>query len=210
MIPYLPSDLDYSQFVMVGQTHSINTHHRYYVMKSLEKKRKYEEGTNLQSLFQTLLHQHPLPSSSIETRAQEEEEEKEDREEDHSTSVSSTSLTPIPPPIPFNTTTSGPIGGNLDLDDIFEFGSARADLNKKGQRFEWTEKEINHLKYYIINIEPNLSESERKNKFSTCLTYLKRADASIQQDFHPFHCENSSRLKTGYEVALKRIGYTRE
>ena len=105
--------IDYSQFVTVGQTHSFQTHHRFYVKKSLEKKRKYDEGTNLQNLFQTFLHDHPLPSTSIETSVTmtQEEEEKEDEVE---------SSLPVPPVVPFNTATNGPIGGNVNLDSTVQ------------------------------------------------------------------------------------------
>lgn len=92
-----------------------------------------------------------------------------------------------------------------DIIESYDFGSARSDLSKKGSRFEWTEDEITCLQSYIVNVEPNLCESERKNKYSACLAYLKRADPSIQQFFHPHHCANSSRIKTGYEVALKKM-----
>jgi hypothetical protein len=206
----LPSLLDYNEFVTIGQTHSHQTHQRYYVKQSLDKKRKYDEGTNLQNIFQTFLHGHPLPAPSIETS----------RKQDNvsvpppvavasipfNTTTNGESCASIASAIPFDTTTNGPIGGNISIDEIYDFGGARTDVNKKGKRFEWSEKEIGHLQHYILNIEPSLPDSEKKNKYSTCLNYLKRADASIQQDFHPFHCESSSRLKTGYEVALKRIG----
>jgi hypothetical protein len=183
-------EIEYFKFVTVGQTHSMQTHQRFYVKQSLEKKRKYEEGKNMQNLFENLLHEHPLPSTSIEA---------ENSEEDSSPIDTPSNL----PVTPFNTTiTSGP---TISLDEIYEFGTARSDLNKKGKRFEWTEKEISHLQHFILNVEPTLSESERKNKYAACLLYLKRADSSIQQDFHPFHCENSGRIKTGYEVASKRI-----
>ena len=147
----------------------------------------------MQEIFDNLLHHHPLPSSSIDNH-----------QEEGPPDTSSTAI------VPFNTTTHGPLGGDINLEDNFDFGSARTDINKKAKRFEWTEKEISHLEHFILHIEPTLSDSERKNKYATCLAYLKRADETIQCDFHPFHCENSSRIKTGYEVAIKKIGFIRE
>ncbi len=189
----------------VGQTHSLATHHTFYVKQSLEKKRKYEDGKQMQDIFQSLLHKHPLPPTSIELEENRNEEEPVTSpiETPSETTTLAPSLTPSL--TPFDTSTPNKNGPNISLDEIYDFGSARPDLHKKGQRFEWTEKEISHLQHFILHVEPTLSEGERKNKYSSCLAYLKRADSTIQQDFHPFHCENSGRLKTGYEVAFKRI-----
>lgn len=161
------------------------------------KKRKLEEAKQNEEVFERNLNKYPLPVASIV-------------EEDHSgtieTSADEDLITPSENPIisTFNTTIDPAIV--QDINETYEFGTSRSDLHKKGSRFEWTEKEISHLKYFILNVEPGLSESERRNKYSSCLNYLKRAPSSIQQDFHPFHCETSGRIKTGYEVALKRLG----
>lgn len=186
----------------VGQTHSLGTHQRFYVKQSLEKKRKYEDGKTMQDLFQSLLHEHPLPPTSMELEVNQEKEPDTSPVE----TLSETTSSPRPSLTPFNTSASfNKNGPNISLDEVYEFGSARADINKKGQRFDWTDKEISHLQHFILHVEPTLSEGERKNKYASCLVYLKRADSTIQQDFHPFHCENSGRLKTGYEAAFKRI-----
>lgn len=171
--------------VTTGQTHSVPVHYKFYVMK----KRKLEEAIENEKVYQKHCNEHPLPVSSI-------------LEEDHSpieptSSQDSSSAT-------FNTTIDPSV--IQDINQNYEFGTARKDLNKKGSRFEWTEKEISHLQNFILQVEPTLSESERRNKYASCLDYLRRADESIQQDFHPFHCENSGRMKTGYEVASKRLG----
>ena len=151
------------------------------------KKRKLEAAKENEELFDVHFNQHPLPIAS--------------REEENSQPPS---FDPISTIASFNTSIDSEV--IQDINEVYEFGTARPDLNKKGSRFEWTAKEISHLQHFIINIEPTLSESEKKNKYSSCLNYLKRADSSIQQDFHPFHCENSGRIKTGYEVALKKLG----
>jgi len=188
--------------VTVGQTHSVPSHERFYVKQSLEKKRKYEDGKEMQNLFQNLLNEHPLPTASIELENKEPETSFDPSpiEQLPSNNITSPPLAPFDTSTPINTN-----GPNISLDEVYDFGTARSDINKKGKRFEWTDKEISHLQYFILNVEPTLSESERKNKYSSCLLYLKRADSSIQQDFHPFHCENSIRHKTGYEVAFKKI-----
>lgn len=179
LIVFISFHVDYQQFVTVGQTHSLATHKRYYVVQEMNKKRKFEEGKEIQELYQAHMHQHSLPVASIESN-------------------------PHPPPSPFQTSIDPTFV--QDINETYDFGSSRSDLNKKGSRFEWTQDEIACLQSYILNVEPNLCENERKNKYSACLAYLKRADPSIQQYFHPHHCENSSRIKTGYEVALKKMG----
>lgn len=165
---------------MIGQTHSLSTHRKYYVLQESNKKRKYEEGRDLQELYQTHLQNSSLPVTSL----------LQEGPVENSLQTFNTSIDPMK---------------IIDINEVFEFGSARSDLQKKGSRFEWTNHEIDHLKNYILNIEPTLTENERKNKYSACLSYLKRADSSVQQDFHPHHCESSSRIKTGYDLAFKRI-----
>jgi len=168
--------------VTTGQTHALQTHHKFYVYK----KRKLEEAIENERVFEKHCNEHPLPVGSI-------------IEEDCSISGSQDPINAT-----FNTTIDPTVV--QDINETYEFGTARSDLHKKGSRFEWTDKEISHLQFFIRHVEPTLSESERKNKYASCLNYLKRADESIQQDFHPFHCENSGRIKTGYEVAFKKLG----
>jgi len=179
---------EYHQFVTVGQTHSLQTHNKFYALK----RRKLEEAKQNEELFSAHLNEHPLPIASI-------------LEEENSQSPLDSTSSQNPIISTFNTFIDPAV--IQDINEVYEFGTARPDLNKKGSRFEWTAKEISHLQHFITQVEPTLSESERKNKYSTCLNYLKRADSNIQQDFHPFHCENSGRIKTGYEVAIKKLGY---
>ena len=186
---------------MVGQTHSVMTHKRFYVKQHIQKKRKYEEGKSMQDTFQKTMIENPLPVFQEKTLSITEESAIEER----TTQIFEETTTEICQNITYNTSTTASIGSEAVVEDIIEFGFARGDLNKKGFRFEWTKSEIAHLQYYILNIEPNLSDSERRNKYSSCLNYLKKANILIQHDFHPFHCENSGRIKTGYEVALKNL-----
>ena len=95
-----------------------------------------------------------------------------------------------------------------DEDPNLGFGVARPDFKKVGKRFEWTSQEIEHLQYYILNIEPTLTETEKSNKYASCLSYLRSADAEVKKDFHPHHGVNSGRIKTGYEVAVERFRHT--
>lgn len=153
----------------------------------MKKKRRFEEAKENEEIFNSHCIDHPLPiSSSI---------------------LENCVIDSIPDPNPAVSTFPTVIDSTLiqDINEVFDFGTARLDLHKKGSRFEWTKEEISHLQYFIMHIEPTLSESERKNKYASCLAYLKRADSNIQKDFHPFHCENSGRIKTGYEVAFKKL-----
>lgn len=178
---------------MVGQTHSVMTHKRFYVKQHLDKKRKYEEGKHIQDIFNINMIQHPLPPFEDKFLST---EETKTADVEITIEASTTLL--------YSTLTLAPIGSEAVPEDA-EFGLAREDLYKKGFRFEWTKNEIAHLQYYILNIEPKLFENEKRNKYSSCLNYLREADSLIQQDFHPFHCVNSSRIKTGYEVAIKGL-----
>lgn len=175
--------------VTTGQTHTMSVHSKFYVMK----KRKLEEAHENEKVYEKHCNKNPLPLASILD---------EDNLSSIQTPISQNSS--VSTSATFNTTIDPSV--IQDINETYEFGTARQDINKKGKRFDWTDQEISHLQYFIIHIEPTLSESERKNKYASCLNYLKRADATIQQDFHPFHCENSGRVKTGYEVALKRLG----
>ena len=154
----------------------------------------------MNDLFETLFDQNQLPTPSIALTTD-------------STAITTTIPIPTSMPIVESTgpsvslITSNPIGIDILIQENYEFGTARSDLHKKGSRFEWTKQEIHHLQHYIENVEPYLSESERRNRHASCLLYLKRSDSLIQQDFHPHHCETSSRIKTGYELALKTLGF---
>lgn len=195
---------EYQQMVTTGQTHSVPTHLKFYVYK----KRKLEEAIQNEKVFERHLNEHPLPVTPI-------------LDEDNTSLIETMSCqdsitanfdTPFDETIsaqdPIRTTFSTSLDPSViqDINQTYDFGTSRPDLLKKGSRFEWTNNEISHLQYFILNVEPTLSESERKNKYSSCLNYLRRADPNIQKDFHPFHCENSGRIKTGYETALKRLG----
>lgn len=187
----------YQRFVVIGQTHSLHTHKKFYALK----RRKLEEAKENEELFGVHFNQHPLPIASREEENSQPPLDSTSQPPLDELDSTSTQISTIDA---FNTSIDPEVIQNIN--EVYDFGTARSDLNKKGSRFEWTAKEISHLQHFILHIEPSLSESEKKNKYSSCLNYLKKADSSVQQDFHPFHCEHSGRIKTGYEVALKKLG----
>jgi len=84
------------------------------------------------------------------------------------------------------------------------FGTARSDLTEIRKKYDWIDEEINYLKHYIESIEPTLPEAS-KNRFATCLSYLKNtAPVDIIQFFHPHHISSSDRLKNGLLRAAKQ------
>jgi hypothetical protein len=196
-------------------------------MQSLEKKRKYEEGQDLQNLYQSLFQDNSLPTPSIlqTTRT-------------NSTIMIPDSLTTDPneDSIPLDTNIqdfekaqqsvippdSNPLGlavsqsenpltqqssfyefSNLPSSEIIrafndmDFGIARKDLEKDRKRFEWIPEELNYLQHYIESIE---KEVDKKNRYSACLNHLRsEASPDIKKYFHPHHVANSDRLKNGFK-----------
>ena len=204
--------LEYDGIVVVGQTHSRKTHSRYYVKSDQLKRQRYEEATKNQETFERIFPPQEIrpdnyeqinpvvnvapstglplsispPNECDSTRIQ---DRVPDIYEEMRSLVNSLPSTPI-------------LNYPRDEDG---FGTARPDLIKKGKRFEWTSKEIQHLQYYILNIEPSLSETEKSNKYASCLSYLRSAEAHVKQDFHPNHVLNSGRIKTGYDNAVDKF-----
>ena len=175
--------IEYEEIVVVGQTHSRKTHNRFYVKTQQLKKQRYEEATRIQETFERIVPPPPPeethPDIYEEMRAM------------------------------MNALPSNPIVIPPDEDDQSDsnqgFGTARSDILKKGKRFEWTTQEIQHLQHYIIHIEPFLTETEKSNKYASCLSYLRSADPEIKKYFHPHHVVNSGRIKTGYDSAVAKF-----
>lgn len=216
-------------------------------MQSLEKKRKYEEGQDLQNLYQSLFQENSLPTPSILQTTT-----KKSRTAD-STNMIPDSLTTDPnedsipsetniqdacetfeevmnsfektaqqsviPPDPlglavsqrenhliqqqssFYEFTNLPSPESIQAYDM-DFGIARKDLEKDRKRFEWIPEELNYLQHYIESIE---KDSDKKNRYSTCLNHLRtEASPDVKKYFHPHHVANSDRLKNGFNVALKK------
>lgn len=191
---------------MCGQTHSIATHKTYYdKTEQKQRKRKYEEGNEIQETFQKIFE--PVESSSREIESHTERSEIESTPPapaaeqqqsipsfDEQQQIYSQISLRIPNPTL-----------ELILDEA-DFGTARNDLNKTNKkRYDWLQEEIEYLQHYICNEEPLLSDSERKNRHSSCLKFLRKAPIEVKKWFHPHHVENSSRLKTGYEYAMNRL-----
>ena len=225
--------IEHHLIITSGQNHSVSTHRKYY----LKKKRKYEEGEEINNIFERIYGENgpPVEEGKYNSLASQlAGAEVQDFEELESRIISSSRI-PSPLPLPVLSTSSITASSSstplpspspfvrplehvqsilraqaLSRPDIlptkeFEFGIARSDFQKIARRFEWTREEIEHLMFYIKNIEPSLSECELKQKHSSCLRYLREADSSIQKDFHPYHVENSGRIKTGYEMASRKL-----
>ncbi len=154
-------------------------------------KRKYEDGAILNEIFDRILETE-IPT--IE----------EQKYEDFAATASTSNQ--------FNDfmknvcdTTSYQLANNQSPDTIDtsnHFGSSREDINKTGKKFQWIPEEINYLENYILTIE----KSPSLNRIAICLNHLRyEASSDVKQFFHPFHVENSDRLKNGFNVALKRI-----
>lgn len=198
--------------MICGQTHSIATHKIYYNKSDQQKqrKRKYEEGIEIQQTFEKIFEPAGSASHDVESTVSSQAERPPIRE---------IRSTPPPPAeqqqvIPsfqqqqqiYSQISLGISKETMELMlDEANFGTAREDLNKPNKRFDWLDQEIDYLLHYICNEEPLLSDSERKNRHSSCLKFLRKAPIEVKQWFHPFHVENSARLKTGYEYAMKRL-----
>jgi hypothetical protein len=195
---------EYKTFVVCGQTHSLSTHKTYYDKNEKKRKRKYEEGSEIQETFQKIFepiksfdaeNESNSPSAAIplsESPSQEEPPQRLPSFQVQQEIYSTLSLA-----IPKET--------SQRMFDEADFGVARNDLEKPGKRFEWLTQEIDQLEHYICNVEPLLPASQRKNRHSACLNYLLKAPRDVKQWFHPFHVESSGRLKTGYETALAKL-----
>ncbi len=199
---------------MCGQTHSIATHRTYYdKSEHKQRKRKYEEGNEIQETFHKIFEESTVPSHT-ESTVPSHTERSPTREIESP---------PPPPPPPAEQQQAIPsfheqhqIYSQISLRipnhtmelimDEADFGTARNDLNKTDKkRFDWLQEEIEYLQHYICNEEPLLSDSERKNRHSSCLKFLRKAPRDIKQWFHPHHVETSARLKTGYDYATNRL-----
>lgn len=171
--------------MVCGQTHSLSTHRTYYDKSSRIRKRKLEEGSAIQGTFQKIFEENRKENESTTSS---ELPNFQDQEQIYS----KLSLT-VPPETM-----------NRILDEA-EFGLSRNDIDKVAKRYEWLDQEIDYLQHYISNIEPSLSNSQRKNRHATCLQHLYQAPREVKGWFHPFHIETSGRLKTGYEQALAKM-----
>ena len=164
--------------ILSGQTHNVSTHKKYY-----SKKRKYEEGNRIDSIFQQHIANNEEPRI--------EETKYESLLEREFCAKNPVVLTNNPPAVVINV---------LDEDD---FGTARDDKNLVKQRYDWIDQEMNFFENYIENIEPRMTSEEKKYRFAACLSYLKKCHPEIKKHFHPNHVANTDRLKTGFLRAAK-------
>lgn len=171
---------EYKNFVLIGQNHALATHSTFYDINN--PKRKYEQGTEIQQTFQKVKSSDgELTESTIPSF------------EEQMKTYSTMSL-------------SVPKETMREIMEEIEFGSAREDINKVAKRYDWLDQEIEYLKSYILDIEPTISEADKKNRYATCLNHIKKSTTvDVKKWFHPFHVESSGRLKSGFERALTSL-----
>lgn len=197
---------EYKMFVENGQTHSVSTHKKYYV-----KKRKHQEGEAIQQIFKKVFPQAPELATindyyedinpTLDTSHSQVQEEE----------LQQLDIQPIAvwSPIPHMTSTSSSSSSSSSskrTPDCRQFGTARSDINEMNKKkFNWTDEEISSLQQYIKDVEPSMNLGT-KNRYASCLTYLKQwASDDVIKYFHPHHLVNSDRLKTGFLRALETL-----
>lgn len=197
---------EYERFIQTGQTHTMATHRKFYV-----KKRKYEEGQLLQDSYEKIFPTPPIINDYYENRITEEEVAYlmiENRDEYSPHLYSSDTFTTdlqTPHDSSYLPTPHLPSRCRGLIDEVREFGLARSDIDEIKKKYDWIKEEIDYLVEYIQIIAPELP-SAAKNKYATCLTFLKQsAPAEVIQYFHPHHLVNSDRLKNGYLRAIQLI-----
>lgn len=171
--------LEYNLVVQSGQNHSVSTHKRYYSKTGKKRKKAYDEGAAVDQIMQGLLGQ--LPAPAIEEEKYEAFIQRE---------IIAIDPTPLMLPI---------------IVDREEFGTAREDVNLIKKKYDWIDEEMNFFMNYIDHVEPFLDDEEKKYRFSTCLSYLKKSSPDIKKYFHSNHVANTDRLKTGFLKAAKML-----
>lgn len=208
------SFIEYEQFVTVGQTHSLTTHKRYYVKQSIDKKRKYEEGQQMQNLYESLFQDHPLPIPSIlqtttgklttessitttnpSTTELVEESIVDDNNIEDMRGETVNSFEQIEKTIeePVVNLDSSPPTGQREIfnqllqQSSYQISNIPSPENIIALNFMDFGVARKDLEYYIQYIE---EEADKKNRFATCLNH---------------HVATSDRLKNGFNAVLKRI-----
>jgi hypothetical protein len=198
---------EYQRFVTTGQTHTMATHKKYYA-----KKRKLEEGHLIQESYEKIFPIAPPIQDNYDNVDQTTEQMDE---------FASNYYVPYANDIPNNLPSSS-ADADADADatptshrrdrvgEVGGFGCARTDINDSKRKYDWIDEEIDYLVEYIEKIAPTLPGAD-KNRYATCLSFLKRsAPFEAIQFFHPHHLQTSDRLKNGYLRALHIVEEGRE
>ena len=188
--------------MIIGQTHSLSTHNKYYDRSEAYRKRKYDEGRDIQQTFKRITNRIEIPTH------------------DSTVQVETNQPSPRSPPMMAQSIrqnqdnyqllqaanyrlSTNPLPEQTQAMNEMDFGLARKDIEKDAKRFDWIEEELNYLEHYILDIE---ADSDKKNRFAVCLQHIRtEAPSEVKQYFHPHHLANSDRLKNGYNAAMKRL-----
>lgn len=191
---------EYQRFVTTGQTHTMATHKKYYA-----KKRKFEQGHLIQESYEKIFPIAPPIQDNYDYNVDQSTEQMDEFPSNYYDLYANA----LPSNLPTSSSSAaaptfhrvGEVGG---------FGCARTDINENKRKYDWIDEEIDYLVEYIQNIAPTLPGAD-KNRYATCLSFLKRsAPLEAIQFFHPHHLHTSDRLKNGYLRALQIIEEGRE
>lgn len=193
------SPVEYSALVETSQTHNMSVHQKFYV----KKRRVCQDATTIPLAYNKVVPECSL--TKVGTSVYQELFDHLPLSDDDERSFHH-------PPADHEDDKT--VEGNQDADFPSEvidlqrlkqmihppkqIGSARADYLSKGKRFPWIQEEIDYFHEYFSSTEPILNEDQLSKKYATCLQFLKNEGQDVLKYFHPYHLENSDRLKTGY------------